>query len=108
VKNTEGLVLEESKFSISDNWLLLSIPNFLYCTFSFKLVQAAVRFPVPAKTHDEGVHTDVIAEDVVKRQVQGTRYVSFFCVCPISKSQVPYFLGTCEAHHPESGGNNVF
>jgi hypothetical protein len=41
--------------------------------FSFELVQAAVQFPVPAKTHDEGVHTDVTAEDVVKRQVQGTR-----------------------------------
>ncbi len=45
VENAVGLVLEESKFSIPDNWLLFSIPNFLYCTFSFELVQAAVRFP---------------------------------------------------------------
>jgi hypothetical protein len=45
VENTVGLVLEESKFSVPDNWLLFSIPNFLYCTFFFELVQAAVRFP---------------------------------------------------------------
>jgi hypothetical protein len=27
----------------------------------------------PVKTHDKGVHADVIMEDVVKRQVQGAR-----------------------------------
>jgi hypothetical protein len=27
----------------------------------------------PTKTHDEGVHADVTMEDVVKRQVQGTK-----------------------------------
>ena len=94
VENTVGLVLEESKYSILDNWVLFSILKFLYCTFSFELVQAAVQFPesvrfavqistvvdeqtgfvlFPAKTHDKGVHADSIAEDVVKRQVQWTR-----------------------------------
>ena len=42
--------------------------------------------PFPAKTLDKGVHADVIAEDVVNSQVQGTRQMQrhlkhfFFCV----------------------------
>ncbi len=107
MENTVGLVLKESKFSIPNNWLLFSIPNFLYCTFSFELVQAAVNFPesvqssvristganhqlkkcvglavmgiqtrfisLACDTLDERVHADVIAEHIVKRQVQETR-----------------------------------
>ena len=45
VESTVRVVLEESKYSGLDNWLLCSIPNFLYCTFSFELVQATVQFP---------------------------------------------------------------
>jgi hypothetical protein len=40
----------------------------------------------PVKTHDEGVHAGVVAEDVLKCQVQGTgenakASETFFCVC---------------------------
>jgi hypothetical protein len=97
--------------------------------FSFKLVQTAVQIPesvrfavristvvdeqtrfvlFTAKTHDKGVHADVIAEDVVKRQVQGTRQMQkhlkrfFFCVrvwthkCLLSWGLVRHI---CSAHH---------
>ncbi len=49
MKNTVGLVLEESKFSIPDNWLLFSIPKFFVLYVFFQLVQAAVRFFVPCQ-----------------------------------------------------------
>jgi hypothetical protein len=74
VKNTVGLVLEESKFSIPDNWLLFSIPNFCTVRFLSNEYRLQYDFLFPAKTHNEGVHADVIAEDVVESQVQGTRY----------------------------------
>ena len=59
----------------------------------------------PVKTHDEGVHADVYLEDVVKRQVQGTRQVQkhpkhFLCVSEFGITSA--FLGTCEAHRPPS------
>ena len=45
------------------------------CSMNFQpLVDEQTGFVLfPAKTHDEGVHADVIAEDAVKHQVQGTR-----------------------------------
>jgi hypothetical protein len=113
----------EYKYSILDNWLLLSsIPNFLYCTFSFELVQAAVRFSescticsgggqtgfflFPAKTHDEGVHADVTTQGVVKRQVQGTRQTQkhlkrFFFGVRV-RTQKCLISWDCEAHRPSS------
>jgi hypothetical protein len=55
--------------------------------YKFPLVDGQTGFVLfPAKTCDEGVHTDIIAEDVVKHQVQGMRQMQrhlkslFFCV----------------------------
>ncbi len=73
MKNTVGLVLEESKFSTPDNWLLFSIPNFCTVRFLSNYYRLQYNFLFPAKTHDEGVHADVTTEDVVRRQVQGAR-----------------------------------
>ena len=75
--------------------------------YKFPLVDGQTGFVLfPAKTCDEGVHTDIIAEDVVKHQVQGMRqmqrHLKRFFLCPSSDSQVPYFLGNCEAHCPSS------
>ena len=93
MENTIGSVLVVSEYSILHNWLLVSNPIFLYCThceaqyrlqykflnqygshYTFPLVDGQTGFVrFPAKTHGIRVHADVITEDVVKSQVQGTR-----------------------------------